>query len=167
MHHRPASDSNCLSDFGRMVGKGLADPLDQLSKRLIFTFARVGVAIKRDRVGPKHCLKIGGVAQSKLDISAAHGFYGLDRFRASLSGSAYKRLSELCEAFARKGSKNGLAVAEIMVGRLMADASFACHLAHTEPVKPSLFDQSKARIQHFLAEIRRISHDRKLFGSRT
>jgi hypothetical protein len=49
-----------------------------------------------------------------------------------------------------------------MVGRLMAHASFARHLAHTKPVKPSLLDQSKTRLQHFLAEIRRISH-KKLF----
>jgi len=45
--------------------------------------------------------------------------------------------------------------------RLMADAGFACHLAHTEPIKPTLFNQSKARLQHFLAEIRRFSHNRK------
>ena len=78
-----------------MMGKSLVDTVDQLSKRLIFKFARVGVTIERDRVGAKHCLKIGGVAQGKLDISAAHGFYGLDRFRARLSGSPHERLSKL------------------------------------------------------------------------
>jgi hypothetical protein len=45
-----------------------------------------------------------------------------------------------------------------MVGRLMAYASFASHLAHTEPIKPSLFNQSEARLHYNLAEIRPFSH---------
>jgi hypothetical protein len=49
----------------------------------------------------------------------------------------------------------------------MAYARFACDLAHTKPIKPALLNQSKARIQYFLAEIRRFSHGRKLFGTRT
>ena len=49
----------------------------------------------------------------------------------------------------------------------MAHASFASHLAHTKPVEPALFNQSEACIQHFLAEIRRISHGRTIFGSGT
>ena len=75
--------------------KRLVYPFEQLSERFIFMFARLGVMIERDRVGPEHGLKMGGVTQGKLDIGAAHGFYGLDRFRASLSGSPHKRLSEL------------------------------------------------------------------------
>ncbi len=56
-----------------------------------------------------------------------------------------------------------LAVGEIVIGRLMADAGLARHLAHAEPVEPALLDQGKARIQHFLAEIRGFSHG-ELFG---
>jgi hypothetical protein len=49
----------------------------------------------------------------------------------------------------------------------MAYASFASHLAHTEPIKPAFFNQSKARLQHILAEIRRFSHGGKLFADLT
>jgi hypothetical protein len=74
--------------------KALFDPFEQLSERFIFALARLGVAVKRDRVGPEHGLEMGWVTQGKLDIGAAHSFYGLDRFRASLIGSPHQRLSE-------------------------------------------------------------------------
>ena len=74
-------------------------------------------------------------------------------------------MSELCETFARDGSENRLTVAEIIVGRLMAHAGFACHLAHAEPVEPTLFNQGQARLQHLLAEIGGVSHGRKFFAS--
>jgi hypothetical protein len=95
VHHRPASDSDCPSDLARLVGKSLADSLDQLSKRFIFMFTRFGVAIKRNRIGSKHCLKIGGVVQGKLEIAAAYSLYGLGRFGPGLGGSAHEQLSEL------------------------------------------------------------------------
>ena len=56
-------------------------------------------------------------------------------------------------SFGGDGGKDGLAVAEMMVGRLMAHAGFACRLAHAEPVEPAIFDQGQARLQHLLAEI--------------
>jgi len=40
-------------------------------------------------------------------------------------------------------------------------------LAHAEPVEPAGLDEGNARFQHFLAEIRRFSHGRKLFGKCT
>jgi hypothetical protein len=43
----------------------------------------------------------------------------------------------------------------------MAHACFACHLAHAEPIKTTLSNQSETRVQHFFAEIRRFSHGRK------
>ena len=95
VHHRPAGGSHFSSDFGRMVGKSLTDTLYQLSKRLVFALARVGIAIERDGVGPKHDLKIGRVSHGKLDIRPAHAFNGLNRFRASLRGGAHEGLFEL------------------------------------------------------------------------
>jgi hypothetical protein len=77
-----------------MVAKSFADTLDELSERLVLKFAGVGVTIKRDSIGPKHCLKIRGVAQSKLDICPAHVFHGLGRVRASLNGGAFERLPQ-------------------------------------------------------------------------
>jgi hypothetical protein len=43
VHHCPASDSDCLSGFGGLVGESLADSFDQLPKRLVFAFAGIGV----------------------------------------------------------------------------------------------------------------------------
>lgn len=83
MHHRPARDGDGQSDRERLIGKRLADFLDQLAEHFVFKLAHVGVAIERDRVGPKHGLKIGGMAQSKPDISAAYSFQGLGRFGPS------------------------------------------------------------------------------------
>jgi hypothetical protein len=42
----------------------------------------------------------------------------------------------------------------------MAHAGFACHLAHAEPVEPTLFNQGQARLEHRLAEISGVSHGR-------
>ena len=61
-------------------------------------------------------------------MGAAHSFYGLDRFRALFSDGVHKRLPKFLEVCAGTGSQDRLAIAEIVVGRLVAHASFACHL---------------------------------------